>query len=113
MHTASIVLNIAKDKTDEFERGFKEFELPTHRDLYERGLLVMSLLARISDIATQPVEGAVQYLVIAVFKGHEGHDAHDNDPRFKKWNKKADAYQIEGPIVFGGDTIVVVGPAGG
>ena len=110
MHTASIVLNIAADKTDEFERGFKEYELPTHRDLYERGLLVMSLLARVEDIATQPVEGAVQYLVIAVFRDHEGHTAHDNDPRFKKWNKKADAYQIEGPIVFGGDTIVTVGP---
>ena len=110
MHTASIVLNIAADKADEFERGFKEYELPTHRDLYERGLLVMSLLARVDDIATQPVEGAQQYLVIAVFKDHEGHTAHDNDPRFKKWNKMADAYQIEGPIVFGGNTIVTVGP---
>ena len=111
MHTASIVLNIAKDKADEFEAGFKEFELPTHKDLYDRGLLVMSLLARITDISTQPVEGAVQYLVIAVFKGREGHDAHDDDPRFAKWNKKADRYQIEGPFVFGGDTVVTMGPA--
>ena len=110
MHTASIVLNIAADKAAEFERGFKEYELPTHRDLYERGLLVMSVLARVDDIATQPVEGATQYLVIAVFKDHEGHTAHDNDPRFKAWNTKADAYQIEGPIVFGGNTIVNVGP---
>jgi hypothetical protein len=112
VHTASIVLNIAADKADEFERGFREYELPTHRDLYERSLLVMSLLARVDDIATQPVEGAQQYLVVAVFKDHEGHTAHDNDPRFKAWNKKADAYQIEGPIVFGGNTIVNVGPAG-
>jgi hypothetical protein len=110
MHTASIVLNIAEDKADEFERGFREYELPTHHDLYERGLLVMSLLARVDDIATQPVEGARQYLVIAVFNGMEGHTAHDNDPRFRKWNKMADAYQIESPIVFGGNTIEVVGP---
>ena len=110
MHTASIVLNIAADKADEFERGFQEYELPTHHDLYERGLLVMSLLARVNDISTQPVEGAVQYLVTAVFHSMEGHSAHDADPRFKKWNRKADAYQVEGPFVFGGDTIVAVGP---
>lgn len=110
MHTASIVLNIAQEKAAEFEAGFHEFELPTHKDLYERGLLVMSLLARVDDIATQPVEGAQQYLVIAVFKDHRGHSAHDSDPRFQAWNKKADAYQIESPIVFGGNTIVNVGP---
>jgi hypothetical protein len=110
MHTASIVLNIAADKADEFERGFKEFELPTHHDLYARGLLVMSLLARVEDISTEPVEGAVQYLVVAIFHGHEGHDAHDNDPRFKAWNKKAEAYQVRSPFVFGGNTIVSVGP---
>jgi len=39
MHCASIVLNIAADKAADFERGFREHELPTHRDLYERGLL--------------------------------------------------------------------------
>lgn len=110
MHTASIVLNIAADKADEFEQGFREYELPTHQDLYERGLLVMSLLARVDDITTNPVEGAVQYLVVAVFREHEGHDAHDNDPRFKAWNKKADAYQVKEPFVFGGNTIVNVGP---
>ena len=112
MHTASIVLNIAADKADEFERGFKDYELPTHRDLYERGLLVMSLLAPADDISTHRVEGARQYLVVAIFKDHEGHTAHDNDPRFKAWNEKADAYQVEGPFVFGGNTIVNVGPAG-
>lgn len=113
MHTASIVLNIAEDKAAEFEAGFKEYELPTHRDLYERGLLVMSILAPADDISTHRVEGARQYLVVAVFKDHEGHTAHDNDPRFKAWNNKADAYQVEGPFVFGGNSIVHVGPAGG
>ena len=44
MHCASIVLNIAADKAEEFERGFREHGLPTHRDLHERGLLVVSTL---------------------------------------------------------------------
>jgi hypothetical protein len=111
MHSASIVLNIAADKADEFERGFRQYELPTHRDLYARGLLVMSFLARVEDISTERVEGAVQYLVVAVFHDFEGHEAHDNDRRFKAWNDKAEAYQVRGPFVFGGNTIVSVGPA--
>lgn len=110
MHCAAIVLNVAKDKAEEFERGFSEHELPTHIDLKERGLLVMSTLSRITDISTQRVEGAVQYLVIAIFHGYEGHSAHDSDPRFQAWNKMADAYQIREPFVFGGDSIVDVGP---
>lgn len=110
MHAAAIVLNVAREKADEFERGFREHELPTHRDLHERGLLVMSALARVDHISTNRVEGAVQYLVIAIFHGDEGHTAHDNDPRFKAWNEIADAYQIRDPFVFGGDTIVTQGP---
>lgn len=64
VHTASSVLNIATDRANEFEHGLREYELPTHRDLYARGLLVMSLLA----------------------------------------------HQLSQPFVFGGDTILNVGP---
>ena len=109
MHSAAIVLNIARDKAEEFERGFREHELPTHVDLHGRGLMVMSTLSRM-DISTRPVDGAVQYLVIAIFHGHEGHTAHDSDPRFKAWNEMADAYQIREPFVFGGHSIVNTGP---
>ena len=55
------------------------------------------------------VDGAVQYLVVAIFATDEGHHAHDNDPRFEAWNKRADTFQIAAPYVFGGDTIVNVG----
>ena len=110
MHCAAIVLNVASDKAEEFERGFREHELPTHVDLQERGLLVMSTLSRVTDISTEPVDGAVQYLVIAIFQGHEGHTAHDSDPRFQAWNRMADAYQIRDPFVFGGNSIVNTGP---
>lgn len=109
MHCASIVLNIRKESVEDFERGFRDMELPTHKDLHERGLLVMSVLARVDDISTEPVEGAVQYLVIALFKDHDGHTAHDSDPRFKAWNEIADAYQIRRPFVFGGESIVTQG----
>jgi len=110
MHVASIVLNVAAEKAEEFERGFQQYELPTHRDLYARGLLAFSSLSRADHISTNRVEGAVQYLIVAAFHSGEGHTAHDNDPRFQAWNEMADAYQISGPFVFGGDTIVTTGP---
>jgi hypothetical protein len=109
VHCASIVLNIAADRVEEFEAGFREHELPTHHDLLERGLLAVSALVRVTDISTDPVEGAVQYLVIAMFHDHEGHTAHDNDPRFKAWNQIADAYQVKRPFVFGGDSVITTG----
>jgi hypothetical protein len=108
MQTIGIVLNVGVDRTAEFEAGFREMEHPIWRDLRARGVLTMATLTRL-DISTQPVEGAVQYLVVAIFATAEGHELHDEDPRFHAWNKRADAYQIAEPLVLGGDTIVSVG----
>jgi hypothetical protein len=109
MQTIGIVLNVGTDQTEAFEAGFRAKEAPIWQDLYARGLLVMATLTRL-DISTKRAAGAVQYLVVAIFATDEGHHVHDSDPRFDAWNKQADAYQIEEPYVFGGDTIVNVGP---
>jgi len=109
MQTIGIVLNVGEKQAEEFERGFRAMEAPTWEDLHARGLLVMATLTRL-DISTKTIVGAVQYLVVAIFATDEGHHVHDNDPRFKTWNQQADAYQSEEPFVFGGDTIVQVGP---
>jgi hypothetical protein len=109
MQTIGIVLNVGADQADTFETGFREQEAPIWNDLHGRGLLVMATLTRL-DITTVGVDGAVQYLVVAIFATDEGHHAHDDDPRFAAWNKRADAFQIAKPFVFGGDTIVNVGP---
>ncbi|HEY6057073.1 MAG TPA: hypothetical protein VIV06_03530 [Candidatus Limnocylindrales bacterium] len=109
METIGIVLNVGADQTDEFERGFREMESPTWDDLHARGVLTMATLSRL-DISTETRDGAVQYLVVAVFATGEGHHLHDSDPRFEAWNKRADAYQIAEPFVFGGETIVSAGP---
>jgi hypothetical protein len=109
MQTIGIVLNVGEDRTEEFERGFREMEAPIWNDLHSRGVLTMATLTRL-DISTRPVAGAVQYLVVAIFATEEGHHLHDSDPRFEQWNRRADEYQIEDPFVFGGDTIVHEGP---
>jgi heme-degrading monooxygenase HmoA len=109
MQTIGIVLNVGKDQSDEFEEGFRTQEAPIWADLHARGLLVMATLTKL-DITTRKVDGAQQYLVVAIFATDEGHHAHDNDPRFEAWNKHADTFQIAEPFVFGGDTIVNQGP---
>jgi hypothetical protein len=109
MQTIGIVLNVGSDQTDAFERGFREMEAPIWDDLHVRGVLTMATLTRL-DISTKTVDGAAQYLVVAIFATDEGHHLHDQDPRFEAWNKRADAFQVDEPFVFGGETIVNAGP---
>jgi len=109
MQTVGIVLNVDANQTADFERGFREMEAPTWADLHGMGKLIMATLSRL-DISTKTVKGAVQYLVVAIFADDEGHHLHDDHPRFKEWNARADAYQVGEPFVFGGDTIVHQGP---
>jgi hypothetical protein len=109
MQTIGIVLNVDQEQADAFESGFREMEAPIWADLRARGLLTMATLTKL-DISTKGVDGAAQYLVVAIFASDEGHHAHDDDPRFEAWNKRADAYQVAEPFVFGGDTLVSEGP---
>ena len=110
METVGIVLNIANEHVEAFERGFRAQELPIWADLHARGLLVTAALSRIEGISTAPVTGATQFLITVIFATDEGHHVHDNDPRFQAWNKEADTYQLKGPYVFGGEAVVSVGP---
>lgn len=105
METVTVVLSVGKDRVDEFEAGFRKHELPVWKDLQARGLLADASLNRL-DISSNPVKGAVQYLVVAVFTSDEGHHAHDDHPGFKAWNEIADTYQVGGALAFGGETIV-------
>ena len=105
METVTVVLSVRRDRVEEFEAGFRKHELPVWKDLQARGLLADASLNRL-DISSNPVKGAVQYLVVAVFTSDEGHHAHDDHPGFKAWNEIADTYQVGGALAFGGETIV-------
>ena len=107
METIGVVLSVKLDKVAEFEAGLQAQELPIWRDFNARGVLLRASLSRM-DISSRPVDGATQYLIVAVFADGEGHHLHDNDPRFNAWNKIADAYQEGEGMAFGGETIVHV-----
>lgn len=108
METVGIVLNISRDRTEEFESGFRQHELPIWRDYVDRGVMLHASLAKM-EISTQPVKGAVQYLVSVTFADDEGHHLHDQDPRFQTWNEMAEVYQLAPPLVTGGEVIVSAG----
>jgi len=111
METVTVVLSVGVDRVDAFEAGFREHELPVWRDLQSRGLLVGATLSKL-DISTSPVDGATQYMVVAIFSTGEGHHAHDSHPGFKAWNEIADAYQVGDALAYGGETIVQLGALG-
>jgi len=107
METIAVVLSVGHEHVATFEQGFRDQELPIWQDLIARGVLSRAYLTRM-DISSREVEGATQYLIVAVFATSEGHHEHDNDPRFAAWNERADAFQIAGAMAFGGETIVHV-----
>ena len=109
METIAVVLNVLTEHVAAFEAGFREHEVPVRQDLQRRGLLLQATLNRM-DISTNPVEGATQYLVVAIFATGEGHHAHDSHPGFKAWNEMADAYQVGDPLAFGGETVASLEP---
>jgi hypothetical protein len=108
VETVAVVLSVGKDRIEEFEAGFRKHEVPVWKDLETRGLLARATLNRL-DISSNPVQGAVQYMVVAVFTSDEGHHAHDDHPGFKAWNEIADTFQVGGALAFGGETVVQLG----
>jgi hypothetical protein len=112
MEVVGIVLSVGREHVETFERGFREQELPVWQDLLSRGHLERAYLNRL-DISSAAVEGAQQYLVVAVFKTGEGHHEHDQHPGFQAWNERADTYQVAPAMAFGGETIVHVAETAG
>jgi hypothetical protein len=108
MDTVVVVLSVGTDRTEEFEAGFREHELPIWTDLHARGTLVRASLTRM-DITSHEVKGSAQYLIVAVFADSSGHHQHDADPRFQAWNERADEYQIANALAFGGETFIEMG----
>ncbi|MGH9196735.1 MAG: hypothetical protein ACRD1T_13450, partial [Acidimicrobiia bacterium] len=64
MDTVAVVLSVGKDRTKEFEAGFREQELPIWTDFRTSGSLVRASLTRM-DITSHEVKVAVQYLIMA------------------------------------------------
>jgi hypothetical protein len=107
--TNAIILRIQADKADEFERMFREEELPIWDAFASSGKLLAASLTR-ARYGTEEERwkdtGIVEYILVAVLTDMAAHEAHDADRRFRAFLRKAKQLQPEEPLVWGGDTTV-------
>ena len=103
MQSIAIILRIATDRVTEFEAMFEAEEIPIWDDFVARGLFTECSLTRVTGGGEAP-EGVQDY-VLHIVATEKGHSAHDNDPRFKSFLKKAEELHPEQPLVWFGDPI--------
>jgi hypothetical protein len=100
----TIVLHIHKDRAKEFEELFEEDELKRWDDYTKRGRFVEARLIRCRYSALQS-DGIQDYVLHVVTADERAHHEHDEDPGFKTYNERADAFQPEEPTVTFGDLV--------
>jgi len=100
----TIVLHIAKDRAAEFEKLFESEELKRWDDYTKRGRFVEARLIRCRYSALES-EGVQDYVLHVVTADEHAHHEHDEDPEFKAYDEKAEAFQPEGPTVAFGDLV--------
>ena len=106
--TNAIILRVRKDKAKEFEALFEREQYPNWKRFQGKGKLLAASLTRVEHGSEE--DGArkgkyVNYIVVAKLTGMKAHTEHDDDPSFKAYDEKAEAFQPEGPSVWGGTTI--------
>jgi hypothetical protein len=105
-----IVLHVDAERADEFLREWEADELPRWRRFHEEGKFLNARLFR-ADYGTDERPALVKFVIVAEVPSMAEHGAHDDDPGFQDWNRRADAFQPEAPLVYGGDLLHQVGGA--
>ena len=104
---AVLVIKVRTEQAKAYEGLFEREELPRWRDYHRRGVFKSARIFR-SAFGSEEREGVANY-VIVVESEDEGHHEHDSDPGFQEFNRQADAFQPEDPLVFGGEPLFSVG----
>jgi hypothetical protein len=103
-----IVIHVRADQAEEYERLFREEELPRWRNYHARGDFLSARFFR-AGFGTDERQDVVKYVIVVEVPSMAQHSAHDSDPDFQDFNRRADAFQPEDPLVYGGDLIHSVG----
>jgi hypothetical protein len=99
-----IVIHIRAEQAAEYERLFAERELPRVQGagrLHQRPDIPGCLRHR-------PACGHRQVRHRRRSPSHAQHSRHDADPGFQEFNRLADAFQPEDPLVYGGQVLHAV-----
>jgi len=103
-----IVIHVRADQAKEYEKLFAERELPRWKDYQARGKFVSARFLR-SQFGSDERRDVAKYVIVVEVPSMAEHQEHDSDPDFQEFDRLADEFQPEGPLVFGGDLIHFVG----
>jgi hypothetical protein len=102
-----IVIHIRAEQAAEYERLFAERELPRWREYKERGAFLSARISRVA-FGTDRRDDIAKYVIAVEVPSHAEHSQHDADPGFQEFNRLADAFQPEDPLVYGGQVLHAV-----
>ena len=88
------------EQAAEYERLFAERELPRWREYKERGAFISARMFR-AAFGTDRRQDIAKYVIAVEVPSHAEHSEHDADPGFQEFNRLADAFQPEDPLVYG------------
>ena len=102
-----IVIHIRAEQAAEYERLFAEQELPRWREYKERGAFISARIFR-AAFGTDRRDDIAKYVIAVEVPSHAEHSQHDADPGFQEFNRLADAFQPDDPLVYGGQVLHAV-----
>src|SRR2546421_1332982 len=103
-----IVIHVRATQAAEYEKLFVEHQLPRWRDYQARGKFISARFFR-SQFGSDERKAIVKYVIVVEVPSMAEHHEHDQDPAFQEFDRLADEFQPEGPLVFGGDPMYAVG----
>jgi hypothetical protein len=105
--TGRRIHDVRAEQAAEYERLFAERELPRWREYQARGAFISARIFR-AAFGTDPREDVAKYVIVVEVPSHAQHSEHDADPGFQEFNRLADAFQPEDPLVYGGEVLHAV-----
>jgi hypothetical protein len=103
-----IVIHVDAKKAKAYEALFMERELPRWKQYHAEGKFLSARFFR-AAFGSDERKAIAKYVIVVEVPSMKEHQAHDQDPDFQEFDRLADEFQPEGPMVYGGDLIHAVG----
>ena len=103
-----IVIHVRAEQAKEYEELFKQRQLPRWRDYHARGKFLSARFFR-AQFGSDERTAVAKYVIVVEVPSMAEHSEHDADPEFQEFDRLADRFQPQNPLVFGGDLIHAVG----
>src|SRR5437588_9872815 len=97
-----IVIHVRAKQAAAYEKLFVERQLPRWRDYQAKGKFISARFFR-SQFGSDERKAIVKYVIVVEVLSMAEHHEHDQDPDFQAFDRLADAFQPDCPLVCGGD----------